>query len=179
MSDNIKTVCEQKNVKVHLRPIEMDDVGFLYDVENDQTIWDAGLTNVPYSQGFLLEYILRCTCDIFTDKQVRLIVENEEGEPVGIIDLVNFEPAHCRAELGIIIKDEFRRRGYARAAVKQILKYGKETVHLHQVYAIVAKTNEKCAKMLEQVGFQRSMELKDWLYDGSAYHSAYFFQIFL
>ena len=51
-----------------------------------------GGTNVPYSRQVLLDYITTATADIYTDKQVRPIAENEQQEAVGIIDLMNFDP---------------------------------------------------------------------------------------
>lgn len=90
--------------KIRLRALEPEDLDFLYEMENDESLWEVGRTNVPYSRQVLLDYITTATADIYTDKQVRLIVENELQEAVGIIDLMNFDPRHQRAELGIVIK---------------------------------------------------------------------------
>lgn len=90
--------------KIRLRALEPEDLDFLYEMENDESLWGMGCTNEPYSRQVLLDYITTATADIYTDKQVRLIVENEQQEAVGIIDLMNFDPRHQRAELGIVIK---------------------------------------------------------------------------
>ena len=90
--------------KIRLRALEPEDLDFLYEIENDESLWEVGGTNEPYSRQVLLDYITTATADIYTDKQVRLIVENEQQEAVGIIDLMNFDPRHQRAELGIVIK---------------------------------------------------------------------------
>lgn len=163
---------------VRLRAMEPEDLDFLYEVENDQRIWNVGLTNVPYSRNLLLDYIASSTGDIFADKQVRLMIENERGLTVGMVDLINFSPAHCRAELGIVIKNEFQGQGYGGASILKMMDYAKNIVHLHQIYSIVDENNKKCAEMLKRAGFQQVMRMKDWLFDGSEYHSAIFFQIF-
>ena len=176
-----QTACPSENgavPQVHLRAMEPEDLDFLYEVENDQRIWNVGLTNVPYSRNLLLDYIASSTGDIFADKQVRLMVENEKGVTVGIVDLINFSPAHRRAELGIVIKNEFRAQGYGRASILKILDYAKNVVHLHQIYSIVDETNERCLKILKHSGFQKVTRMRDWLFDGSDYHPAIFFQIF-
>lgn len=176
-----QTACPLENVavpQVHLRAMEPEDLDFLYEVENDERIWNVGLTNVPYSRNLLLDYIASSTGDIFADKQVRLMIENEKGVTVGMVDLINFSPAHRRAELGIVIKNEFRAQGYGCASIQKILDYAKNVVHLHQIYSIVDEKNEKCLKMLKRSGFQQVMNMKDWLFDGFAYHPAIFFQIF-
>ena len=59
--------------------------------------------------------------DIFADSQVRLIIETDDRRAnIGLLDLVNFDPRHQRAELGIILLNEYRGMGYAHAAILKI-----------------------------------------------------------
>lgn len=164
---------------VRLRAMEPEDLDFLYGIENDERIWNVGVTNVPYSKNLLLDYIATQSGDIFTDKQVRLMVENEDAETIGIVDLINFSPIHRRAELGIVIQNKYRGKGFASATILKVLDYCRKILRLHQIYAIVPENNENCLKMLKNVGFQESRGLDDWLFDGESYCSAYFFQYFL
>ena len=94
--------------KIRLRAIEPEDLDILYTIENDVSLWSVGTTNVPYSRYVLHDYIAHASNDIYTDRQVRLIIENEEGKMVGIADVMNFDPQHLRAELGIVIQSGFR-----------------------------------------------------------------------
>lgn len=168
-----------KTNQVRLRALEPEDLDFLYMVENDESLWEVGCTNVPYSRQVLLDYITSATADIYVDKQVRLMIENGEGDVVGMIDLMNFDPRHLRAEMGIVIKNEFCGMGLASSAIRHLLQYTKNILHLHQIYAIVADNNENAVKMLQRVGFQGDMTLRGWLCDGDKYRDAYFFQYFL
>lgn len=165
--------------KVFLRALEPEDLNLIYEVENDECIWDMGVTNVPYSKYLLLDYISSATGDIFTDKQVRLIVEDQDHQAIGMVDLMNFDPKHNRAELGIVIKKSFRKKGYGSAAISKIIDYSRNVLHLHQVYCFVAANNESSVRLLQSSGFQKTMLLKEWLFDGKEYHPAYFFQSFL
>lgn len=165
--------------KIHLRALEPEDLDFLYEMENDESLWEMGGTNVPYSRQVLLDYITTATADIYTDKQVRLIVENEQQEAVGIIDLMNFDPRHQRAELGIVIKKERQHQGLAQLAIRHLMQYASNVLHLHQIYAIVAESNQNAVKMLEVLGFQGDKLLKEWLKTGRGYEDAYIFQSFL
>ena len=81
--------------------MEPEDLEFMYGVENDDRLWNVGVTNVPYSRSMLLDYITSATGDIFADKQVRLMIDNEVGETIGMVDLMDFSPIHRRAELEI------------------------------------------------------------------------------
>lgn len=159
--------------------MEPEDLDVLFEIENDECDWSVSVTNVPYSRSVLLDYIANASGDIYTDKQVRLMVENEDKVTIGIVDLTNFSPSHLRAELGIVIKKEFRHYGYGTMVVRKVCEYGRNVLHLHQIYAIVPEGNDSCSKMLEGVGFQMNMVLKDWLFDGKSYADAQLFQIFL
>ncbi|MBP1541679.1 MAG: GNAT family N-acetyltransferase [Prevotella sp.] len=164
---------------VNLRAIEPEDLDLLYGIENDVRLWNVGTTNVPYSRYTLHDYIATSADDIYADRQVRLIVEDADHEPVGLVDLVRFEPQHLRAEVGIVILDAFRRRGYATAAVESLAAYAQQVLHLHQLYAIAAVNNEAAVNLFLKAGFCRQGVLTDWLSDGNSYMGAVLLQRFL
>lgn len=168
-----------KEPDILLRALELEDLDFLYQIENDDRLWELGVSNVPYSRRVLLDYISNASADIYVDNQVRLIVENSRNEQVGIVDLTDFDPRHRRAELGIVIKKEFQGKGYAKVSVVRLLQYAQNILHLQQIYAIVGVRNQKAAKMLQSVGFEGDNVLKQWLCCQDGYEDAIFFQYFL
>ncbi len=161
---------------VRFRAIEPEDLEFLYSLENDAHVWNVGVTNVPYSRYVLTEFIVSSSADIYADKQVRLMVENEEGVAVGMADVMNFSPEHRRAEVGILVGETFRRRGYAKAILSKLSEYALRTLRLHQLYAIVDAENEVALRLFEMSGFMRESILKQWLFDGKNYHNAVLMQ---
>ena len=64
-----------KEPNIRLRALELEDLDFLYQIENDDRLWELGVSNVPYSRRVLLDYITNASADIYIDNQVRLIVE--------------------------------------------------------------------------------------------------------
>ena len=164
---------------VKLRAMEPEDLELLYQIENDASIWHVGTNNVPYSRYVLHDYIAHASGDIYTDKEVRLMIDNEQGETVGIVDLVNFSPQHLRAEIGIVIKNGYRNLGYANAAIRKIITYAHDVVHLHQLYAIVETNNQKSINLFESLGFSHGLCLKEWTFNGSEYTDAIVMQLFL
>lgn len=162
--------------QIRLRAIEPEDLDFLYTIENDVSLWNVGNTNVPYSRYVLHDYIAHASNDIYVDRQVRLMIENEAGDVVGIVDIVNFDPQHRRAELGIVIMSAYRRQGYAKSAIEEMLRYALKVLHLHQLYVIVDKDNQAALKLFNQLSFNESACLKGWLYDGCRYHDALLMQ---
>lgn len=170
---------EKDMVVVRLRAMEPEDLDALYRIENDRNVWDVGENNVPYSRYILHDYIANASADIYADKQVRMVVENEEGQLVGVADVVNFCPSHARAEVSIVICREHRKKGYARAAIRQIMEYALRTLHLHQLYAVVREDNMPSLNLFSSLGFKSKMVLEDWLFDGKDYHNAVVMQFFL
>lgn len=165
---------------VILRAMEPEDLDTLYKIENNQELWAVSATNVPYSRFALHEYIETNTNDIYADKQVRLMIDNDAGETVGIIDLMNFSPQHSRAEVGIVIMKPHRQKGYATAAMEKLVAYARQTLHLHQLFLVTECDNESCLLLFEKLGFEKTALLKQWLQQKEGvYKDACLMQLFL
>ncbi|WP_036890331.1 GNAT family N-acetyltransferase [Segatella baroniae] len=164
--------------KVRLRAMEPEDLDSLYEMENQSEQWDQGVTNVPYSRYALYNYVSECKNDIYADRQLRLMVVSEDDTCVGIVDLVEFDPKHLRAELGLVIKKEYRNQGYGKAAVVEMLRYSRDIIHLHQVYVIISDDNVQSRKLFHGLGFTGALVLKDWLYTKGSWRDAVLLQFF-
>ena len=105
-----------------------------------------------------------------------MIVENNDGEVVGVVDLVNFDPSNLRAEVGLIILNSYRRQGYGTAVLKQILDYALHILHLHQLFAYIDVDNKSSFRLFEKSGFQVAAKIKDWLFDGAKFSDSVLFQ---
>ena len=161
---------------VRLRAMEPEDLDFLYAIENCREVWDIGNTNVPYSRYVLHDYIANASNDIYRDGQVRLIIENAEGESVGIADVFDFNAQHRRAEVSIVVKRSCRRLGFGESAMLQMLDYARHTLRLHQIYAVVSVLNEASLSLFSKLGFKRHNTLEEWLFDGEKYIDAVMMQ---
>ena len=157
---------------VVLRAMEPEDLDLLYQIENDIKLWNIGLTNVPYSRYVLHDYIATSSGDIYTDKQVRLIIEDEEHQTIGLVDIMNFNPQNRRAEMGIVVQEAFRQKGYGKDAIQKVMRYAKEILHLHQLYVVVNFSQKPTIGLFLRMGFKETCQLTDWLYDGEVYHDA-------
>jgi len=167
------------NEPIKLRAMEPEDLDLLYRIENDPVLWNVGTTNVPYSRYVLHDYIANASGDIYTDRQVRFIIENRVGDAVGTVDITDFDAKNLRAEVGIAIISNHRRQGNALSALRQIADYALRVLHLHQLYAVINISNEAAHQLFRKAGYQEASQLNDWLYDGKNYQSAVLMQIFL
>jgi diamine N-acetyltransferase len=173
------TSLNSKFLNLKLRAIEPEDLDLLYRIENDTALWNIGTSNVPYSRYLLHDYVANATNDIYTDRQVRMMIDNGEGQTVGIVDLVSFDPANRRAEVGIIILNDYRRQGYATATLQQIRDYALRVLHLHQLYAYIDENNEPSLSLFRKAGFSIAGHIPEWLFDGEHYHDACLLQLVL
>jgi len=76
----------------------------LYQWENNGSVWSVSGTVTPFSRFTLEKFIATAHDDIYTTKQLRLMIDlsekDEEGETVdvrsiGCIDLFEFDPTTC------------------------------------------------------------------------------------
>lgn len=149
---------------IFLRPLEPEDLDVLYRWENDTRLWNVGATISPFSRFVLKKYLVDAVDDIYQIKQLRMmIVEKESNQPVGTLDLYEFDALNSRAGIGVLIDETFRKKGYAAQAVKAIEMYAFNHLNLHQIYAYVPETNKASMALFTKANFQRTAVLKAWL----------------
>lgn len=146
-----------------LRALEPTDLDFLFTLENDTSVWHVGNTLTPYSKFVLEQYLDNAALDIYTIKQLRLVICNNEQETIGAIDLFDFDPLHRRAGIGIVISAPFRGKGHAAEALSLLLHYCQNTLQLHQVYCSVTATNHTSIRLFKNVGFEEVGLRREWL----------------
>ena len=160
-----------------LRKIEPSDLPFLYQWENDVTMWADSDTHNPLSRHDLHQYIENTTGDIYRDGQLRLIIEDSQlstfnsqlsTKIVGCIDLFDFDARNRKAAIGMYIAPEERGKGVGKQAVQLLEDYAFGFLHLRMLYAIISVHNTACSHIYEQMGYTPSSVLKDWTLEGDA-----------
>jgi len=152
-----------KGNTIALRALEPSDADILYSWENNSAIWPASLTTEPFSRFVLDEFVNSAHQDIYTNRQLRLMVSHTSGEEtVGTADLFDFDPQHGRAGVGIYIHEEHRRMGYAQECISLMKQYAFGTLHLKQLYVHVSKTNAASLALFEKAGFEKCGLKKSW-----------------
>jgi len=164
-----------------LRAPEPSDIDTIFRWENDTRIWHLGNTITPYSRFDIEQFILNADRDIFSIKQLRLLIDwhaSTAGEAtVGIVDLFEFEPQHKRAGVGILIDEKYRRRGFATEAVQLLVEYCFTTLNLHQVYCNIEQSNTESIRLFTKAGFTLCGHKKDWLYQAGHWKDVLTFQL--
>jgi diamine N-acetyltransferase len=149
-----------------LRALEPEDLEYLYRWENDSELWQYGSTLTPYSRFTLREYLSNAiTQDIFQSRQLRLMIVEKTSpqQPVGAIDLYDFDPAHLRAGVGILIDGACRRKKFGLQALQLVEEYAFQRLMLKQLYAFIPTSNRPSYLLFQKSGYSEAGVLKSWI----------------
>lgn len=152
-----------KSDSIYLRALEPSDLEVLYSIENDSRIWQISNTNAPYSKEVLSLYLQNAHQDIYTTKQLRLMIcMLNTNQPIGTIDLFEFEPMHERVGVGILIFEEFRKKGFGSQSIKLAKEYVFKTLHLNQIYCNISVSNLTSIELFTKNNFVQIGVKKNW-----------------
>ena len=135
--------------EVFLRALEPSDIDVLFEIENNSVYWNYANRTEPFSRDLLKKFIKEQDRDIFEVKQKRFVVTDTKKTALGFVDIFDFEPLHHRAGVGIILKEEYRGRGYGRNAIKLLEKHMKDFFNINCLFANIAVENKKSIKAFE------------------------------
>tara|TARA_R110002126_G_scaffold286314_1_gene437881 strand:+ start:132 stop:653 length:522 start_codon:yes stop_codon:yes gene_type:complete len=165
-------------LKLCLRPIEPEDLDFLYPIENNELFWEVSHTKTPFSRYVLKQYLENAHLDIYETKQFRFIIEElSDKKQVGMIDLFDFNPQHKRVGVGILIHPYYQNRGFASEALSILTDYAFSYLNLHQIYANITADNTKSLNLFEKHRFKKIGVKKDWILSKGKYKDEILFQL--
>ncbi|MDC0629046.1 GNAT family N-acetyltransferase [Flavobacteriaceae bacterium] len=162
--------------RVILRPLELNDLSFLYVIENDITLWELSQTKTPFSKEILKSYLETSQGDIKDTKQLRLVITSLSNESLGFIDLFDFDAQNNRAGVSIVITAAHRNKGFGKDALKVLMEHSFKTLALHQLYSNILEENTASLRLFESVGFQNVGQKKEWRFFNGSYKSEYLLQ---
>lgn len=167
-----------KNDKISIRAIEPEDIELLFEWENNREIWELSNTLTPFSKYVLALYIKNSDKDIYTNKQLRLMIDSSSGVTVGAIDLFDFDPMNLRAGVGILINRKAdRSKGYASGAMELLIKYCFGKLGLHQLYANIIDGNDTSLMLFQKFGFEITGTKKGWVKSKKDWVDVHFLQL--
>lgn len=188
-----------KGEKVTLREMRADDRDLIHNWENRAELDYLGDEHEPLSTEQIADFIERSSGDIYTDGQLRLMIDlndfpslrgkNDrsnlpEGDcraalamTIGCIDLFEFDQHNQRAGVGILIaENENRKNGYAKEALNLLTNYCFEVLNLRQLYCHIPVDNETSLRLFSTCGFEETGRCRDWVKKGNAFIDAVFMQ---
>jgi diamine N-acetyltransferase len=164
---------------IALRAPEPDDTELLYQWENNSEIWRVSNTLAPFSRHAIRKHIEESTANIYESGQARFIIcRSDDMDPVGAIDLFEFDSFHLRAGVGILIaRESDRRRGYALNALTALTEYCFNHLMMHQLWCNILPGNSGSTALFEKAGFLLSGVKKEWIKEKDGFSDELFYQL--
>ena len=167
-----------KGKHIYLRALEPEDLEFIHETENDESLWEISNTETPYSKYLIKQYLEESHKDIYQVKQLRLVISNYENEALGLIDLFDFDFKNRRAGVGILVRDlSDRNNGYGSEALKLLTNYSFTHLNLHQLYCNITEGNSASIKLFIGQGFKEVGLKKDWNLVSGSFKNEYLYQL--
>ena len=89
-----------------------------------------------------------------------------------MVELVEIDYVHRRAEFQIIIAPAHQGLGYAAKAVLLVMDYAFTVLNLYKLYLVVDTENKKAIHVYKKLGFEVEGELKHEFFSNGEYRNA-------
>ena len=141
--------------KIKLRTLLPTDLEFLQKIENDKNLWEYGSDRKKFTKEELTNYIKNSSEKIQKAKQFRFVVDYN-NTPVGFVDL--FEYKDSSAGVGIIIDEEYQKRGFASESLRLLIDCSLEDLKLKNLHCKISKSNLRSIQLFTSSGFTFTKE---------------------
>lgn len=88
------------------------------------------------------------------DQSERRFVVEQNGTKIGLVELVEIDHIHRRAEFQIIIDPTHQGHGYANRAAQLAMEHAFAVLNLYKLYLIVDQENHKAIHIYSKLGFE-------------------------
>jgi len=156
-----------KGKNIFLRALELEDINYLFSIENNEKYWSISDSQIPFSRYLLNRYLKNSNMDIYEAKQLRLVITDFQNNTIGLIDLFDIDFKNNRAGVAIIINEKMRSKGFAKEALELLIEYSKTHLSIHQLYCNILEDNSHSINLFKSVEFKQVGLKKDWIkFDG-------------
>ncbi len=139
---------------IFLRSVVSTDVDFILSVENNTENWAIGGITKPFTRKEIIDFVASDQ-NLHKNKQLRFIIcEKRTEQPIGTIDLFEYNKELKNVGIGILIEHkESRRKGFATEAIKLIIRHCKTELNIIQLFCNIFKDNKNSIRLFEKCGF--------------------------
>jgi len=163
-------------MKINFREIELSDVDFVLEIENNKNIWKVSDTITEYDREEIISFITKIIIEGLDNQQKRWIITCN-NEACGCIDLFDYDRHNSRAGIGIVIHESKQNKGIATKALKKFIIFCKKELKLNQLYCTVLPNNESSMKLFTKRGFIKTGLRKEWTKYENVWYDEIFFQL--
>lgn len=153
--------------ELRLRPLEREDLKFLHDLENDAAIMRYWFEE-PYEAFVELQELYD---KHIHDQMERRFILEKNSHNIGLVELIEINHIHRRAEFQIIVDPAYQNKGYATSATQLAMDYAFMVLNLYKLYLIVDNDNAKAIHIYTKLGFEVEGILKHEFFINGTYRN--------
>ena len=160
---------------VRLRRLVEDDWRALYAARYDsvdERSFNGGVGNLHTAPDYQ-QFVARL---VETDAYAYAI-ENEEGEYCGTVRITHLDQGNGVYEMAVQVFTSFRGRGYARDAMRVLMRYAFHELRMNKANSVTVDVNQASRALHASLGFRQEGLRRENVYTDGAYHDEILFGI--
>jgi ribosomal-protein-alanine N-acetyltransferase len=158
--------------RLHLRPFTPDDahsIACLVDSAYKETNPEGG-AEVP-SVAAIEDRLAFNRGWVWDGSSITFAVSlTDTAALIGTSTLMRIDPEHRNAMLSLWIAPGYRGDGYGTEAAEESIRYGLDTLGLHQIYAIRLQENHLSAKLMKRLGMRQKGAMEEFVCHNGTYY---------
>lgn len=161
---------------IRLRAIEPDDAAVVYqwNLDSDRArfldfVWP------PSSLASVQSWTAEASKKKLENDAFAWLIETLESVPVGTISTHNCDPHSGVFWYGIDIATEHRRKGYAKAAILQVLRYYFDHLRYQKVTVNIHADNLPSLRLHEALGYQNEGRLRRMAFQNGQFMDVFYY----
>lgn len=161
-----------------LRKITIDDVNDIFEYASIPDVTTFVLWDTHKTKEDSIDFVK------FSDEQFNSntsiiwgIVIKSEKKLIGTIDLRNWNTIHNCGEIGYVISKKYWNKGYVSEAMKAVIKFGFEELHLNRIEAHCEEENIGSWRVMEKCGMKYEGTLREKVFIKERFRSMKMYSI--
>jgi diamine N-acetyltransferase len=139
---------------IQIRKAIRSDWRWIHHWENFESLWEVTLHPGPFTSDDIIQFLDHQN-DLKIHGQERWLISLYQ-EPIGMIDLFEWDKNRQRIGIGIAIPDpNFRRRGYAKKSLNMAIEILKTQWDIQEVFCNIQDSNKGSLKLFRSLGFEK------------------------
>lgn len=164
----------QEQEHLRLRAYELEDIDFIHELVNNPEIMAYWFEEPYYPKAILEERFQKEK----SNSNVRSFILTNGAEQLGLVQLIDINYVHRKAEFAIMIDPKQQGKGYASIATRLAMDYAFTVLNLHKLYLYVDEENEKAIHVYKKCGYQLMATLQEEFFVKGSYHNVIVMNIF-
>lgn len=143
-----------KTERLVLKNISKDDRNFIFSQFSDDLVTRYLFDREPLTDMEGADEIITFYIQPEPRLQHRwIIVRKSDGMKMGTCGFHCWDQKNCKVEVGYDLKEEFWGKGYMQEAIKEIIAFALDDMHIKEISACIYIDNPKSIHLVENLGF--------------------------